>query len=171
MRSFFVVYHQIRSSKVISYPHRRRGARAALSGVCLVMLLSATGVALGATVYDKNNVQLDLYGTLEIGLGYLQHSYDASDVLITSLDSYHLNSSPHGFTGLYNAGVSPSRVGLQGTAQFGSDQQVFFRLESGFNLASGVLTNNAQSIYNNTSALHTANAGGAVNGQALWRAA
>jgi len=165
------MYHQIRSSKVTSYPHHRRGARVALSGVCLVTLLSAMGVARAATVYDKNNVQLELYGTLEIGLGYLQHSYDASDVLITSLDSYHLNSSPKSFTGLYNAGVSPSRVGLQGSAGFGSGQRVFFRLESGFNAASGVLTNNAQSIYDNIRALHTANGGGAVNGQAFGRAA
>jgi len=126
------MFHQIRSSKVTSYPHRRRGARVALSGVCLVTLLSAMGVARAASVYDKDNVQLELYGTLEVGLGYLKHSYDASDVLVTSLDSYHLNSSSHSFTGLYNAGVSPSRVGLQGSAGFGSGQRVFFRLESGF---------------------------------------
>ena len=37
--------HQIRSSKVICYPHRRLGARLALSGVCLVTPLSAVGVA------------------------------------------------------------------------------------------------------------------------------
>jgi hypothetical protein len=45
------MFHQIRSSKVISYPHRRRGARMALSGVCLVTLLNAMGVARAATVY------------------------------------------------------------------------------------------------------------------------
>jgi GBP family porin len=165
------MYRQIRSSKVTSYPHRRRGARVALSGVCLVTLLSAMGVARAATLYDKDNVRLELYGTLEVGLGYLKHSYDASDVLVSSLDSYHLNSSSHSFTGIYNTGVSPSRVGLQGTAQFGSGQQAFFRLESGFNVPSGVLTNNGQSIYDNIRALHTANAGGAVNGQAFGRAA
>jgi general bacterial porin, GBP family len=116
-------------------------------------------------------VQLELYGILEVGLGYLKHSYDASDVLVSSLDSYHLNSSPHSFTGLYNAGVSPSRVGLQGAAQFGSGQRAFFRLESGINVTSGVLTNNGQSIYNNIKGLHTANAGGSVNGQTFARAA
>jgi general bacterial porin, GBP family len=148
----------------------KRGARRALSKVWLVTLLSMMGVARAATVYDKDNVQLELYGLLEVGFGYLQHSYDRSDVLVSALDSYHLNSSSHSFTGLYNAGVSPSHVGLQGTALFGSGQQVFFRLESGFNVASGDLTNNAQSIYHNIKTLRTANAGGSVNGQAFARA-
>jgi hypothetical protein len=39
------VYEQVRSNKVISYPHRRLGARLALGGVCLVTLLCAVGVA------------------------------------------------------------------------------------------------------------------------------
>jgi hypothetical protein len=33
------------------------------------------GVARAATVYDKDNVRLELYGILEVGLGYLKHSY------------------------------------------------------------------------------------------------
>jgi hypothetical protein len=49
--------------------HRRLGARLARSGACLLTLLGAMGVARAATVYDKDNVQLELYGILEVGLG------------------------------------------------------------------------------------------------------
>ena len=46
------------------------------------------GVARAATIHDENNVQLELYGNLEVALGYLKHFYDASDVLVSSLDSF-----------------------------------------------------------------------------------
>jgi len=133
--------------------------------------LAAPGTARSAVVFDKDNAQVEIYGILDVGVGYLEHSYAASDVLASTVNSYNLNSSPNSFTGIYSGGASMSRVGLRGAFRFGSGQQVFFRLESAINVNTGVLSNNGQAIYNNINALHSANSASAINGQAFSRAA
>lgn len=165
------MYHQIRLGKPRPYSHRRPGARMALAAVCLATLLGATGIARAATVFEKDGAQVELYGILDIGIGYLEHSYAASDVLASTVNSYNLNSSPHSFTGVYSGGASMSRLGLRGAFHFGSGQQVFFRLESAINVNTGVLSNNGQAIYNNLNGLHSANSASAINGQFFARCA
>src|SRR6516162_7349899 len=152
---------------------RGRCARPAplLACALLVSSLGAAGVARAAVVFDRDNAQVEIYGILDIGLGYLEHSYAASDVLASTVNSYNLNSSPRSFTGLYTGGVSMSRFGFRGTFYFGGGQQVFFRLESAINVTTGVLSNNGQAIYNNIYVLHTANSASAINGQAFSRGA
>ena len=152
---------------------RGRCARPAplLACALLVSSLGAAGVARAAVVFDRDNAQVEIYGILDIGLGYLEHSYAASDVLASTVNSYNLNSTPRSFTGLYTGGVSMSRFGFRGTFYFGGGQQVFFRLESAINVTTGVLSNNGQAIYNNIYGLHTANSASAINGQLFSRAA
>jgi general bacterial porin, GBP family len=137
----------------------------------LVTILVTTDGAKAATLFDRDKVRLDLYGILDVGVGYLEHSYAASDVLASTVNSYNLNSSPHSFTGVYSGGISMSRVGVRGEAEFGSGQKAFFRLESAINVHTGVLSNNGQAIYNNIKGLRTANSASAINGQWFARAA
>ena len=155
----------------MSDPHRRRGACMALSGFWFVSLLGATEIARAVVVFDKDNGQVEIYGILDVGLGYLEHSYSASDTLASTVNSYNLNSSPNSFTGLYSGGASMSRVGLRGAFKFGSGQQAFFRLESAITVVSGNLSNNGLAIFNNINGLHSANSASAINGQAFSRAA
>jgi len=82
----------------------------------LVTILMTTDGAKAATLFDRDKVRLDLYGILDVGVGYLEHSYAASDVLASTVNSYNLNSSPHSFTGVYSGGISMSRVGVRGEA-------------------------------------------------------
>ena len=89
-----------------------------------------TTIAHAATLFEKDNTSIEVYGILDVGLGYLEHSYAGSDVLASTVNSYNLNSSPRSFTGLYSGGASMSRVGLRGEHLFGTGQKVFFRLES-----------------------------------------
>ncbi len=145
--------------------------RTICSAACLVLLLAASGSARAFNVFEKNAGQLEIYGILDLGLGYLEHSYGASDVLASTVNSYNLKSSPHSFTGLYSGGVSMSRLGLRGAFEFGSGRQAFFRLESAINVTTGVLSNNGQAIYDNINGLHSANSASAINGQAFSRAA
>jgi predicted porin len=150
---------------------RRLGATALLSVTLLAAAIGAARVARAATVYDRDSVSIDLYGILDIGLGYLEHSYAASEVLASSINPYNLNGSPNSFTGLYSGGISMSRLGVRGEAGFGSGQKVFFRLESAINVVTGNLANNGQAIYDNINGLHTANSASAINGQYFSRAA
>lgn len=142
-----------------------------LGTVFLLSALSATSPSQAATIFDKDDTSLDIYGILDVGLGYLEHSYSGSDVLASTVNSYNLNSSPNSFTGLYTGGVSMSRVGLRGQYVFGTGQKVFFRLESAIDVTTGMLSNNGQAIYNNINKLHTANSASAINGQAFSRGA
>jgi predicted porin len=128
-------------------------------------LTSAAHVAQAATVYDKDGAQFDIYGILDVGIGYLEHSYAGSDVFASTVNDYNLNGSPHSFTGLYTGGISMSRVGVSGSYEFSSGQKVFFRLETAINVTSGMLSNNGRAIFNNINSLHTANAASAIDGQ------
>lgn len=165
------MYKVIESVRSPALPNRQLSAVSTLGRVLLVSAVGTVGVARAATIFDKDNAQVELYGILDVGLGYLEHSYSASDVLASTVNSYNLNSSPHSFTGLYSGGVSMSRFGLRGAFHFGDGQQAFFRLESAINVTTGVLSNNGQAIYNNINGLHSANSASAIDGQLFSRAA
>lgn len=165
------MYHGVRSGKPTSHPYRRRGARRAARAACLATLLGATGIAEAVNVYEKDNAQVEIFGILDVGFGYLEHSYSASDTLASSVNSYNLNSSRNSFTGLYSGGVSMSRFGFRGAFHFGTGQQLFFRLESAITVTTGHLSNNGQAIYNNINGLRSANSASAINGQLFSRAA
>ena len=145
--------------------HQKKRAAQPLSYLALAALLGGTGLARAAVVFDNDKLKVELYGILDAGVGYLEHSWPGSAVFASTVNPYNLNASPHSFTGLYTGGISMSRVGLRGEAQFGSGRKVFFRFETAINVTTGVLSNNGQSIYNNINGLKTANAASAINGQ------
>jgi general bacterial porin, GBP family len=140
-----------------------------------VLSLAALGIAFGTARADigisKDGLDVELYGLLDAGIGSLEHSYSASSTFASTVNPYNLNSSPNSFTGLYSGGISMSRVGLKAQADLGSDMKAFFKVESAVNVVSGVLANNGQSLYNDISALKSANGASAINGQLFSRAA
>ncbi len=157
------------------HPHDTNSARKIRIRAASCLLGAVTWAALGstaraATVIDKDGFTLDLYGIIDVGFGYLKHSYPASDVLASTVNSYNLNGSPNSFTGLYNGGLSMTRVGIQGGADLGSGRRAFFKLESAINTTYGTLANNGQAVYNNINGLRSANSASALNGQAFARA-
>jgi hypothetical protein len=78
------------------------------------VLLGVLGAVRAATVYNSDHTQINLYGIVDLGVGYLQHSYPASDLLASTVNPYNLNASPNSFTGMFSSGTSMSRVGLGG---------------------------------------------------------
>jgi predicted porin len=166
------VNNKIKSAKARPARNRHRRVVTRLGCVLLVhAALGAMGVAQAATVFDQDGIAVDLYGILDAGVGYLEHSYAGSDYFASTINPYNLNGSPHSFTGLYTGGISMSRVGLKGEADLGSGRKAFFRVESAINVTTGVLSSNGQAIYNNINGLKTANAASAINGQYFARAA
>ena len=151
-------------------PLARTGRRALLK-IALLGLLGAADNACAVTVFEKDDAKVEIFGLLDVGLGYLQHSYAASDVLASTINPYNLNASSHSYTGLYTGGASMSRLGVRGEAEFAPGSKAFFRFESAVNTTSGVLSNNGQAIYNNIGNLHSANSASAINGQYFARAA
>lgn len=141
---------------------RARSAHALLAAVCTA---GTASVAEAAAIYESDNAHLDIYGILDAGLGYLEHSWAGSDVFASTINPYNLNASPHSFTGIYTGGISMSRVGTSGEFGLGDARKVFFRLETAVNVTTGVLSSNGQAIDNNIYVLRTANAASAINGQ------
>src|SRR4029077_17390625 len=162
--------NQSLAARTSPQPPRRARVRAAL-GVVVPAFLLAPGLATAATVFDSERARVEIYGILDAGIGYLEHSYAGSDVLASTVNSFNLNASPNSWTGLYSGGFSMSRFGFRGEAEFGSGQKGFFRLESAINVTTGNLSNNGQAIYNNINGLKTANSASAINGQFFARAA
>src|SRR5215472_8124309 len=143
--------------------HRRaRTARALLAAMCT---MGGASAAQAAAIYETDNAHLDIYGILDAGVGYLEHSWAASDVFASTINPYNLNASPHSFTGMYTGGISMSRVGTTGEFGFGDGRKVFFRLETAVNVTTGRLSSNGQAIDDNIYGLRTANAASAINGQ------
>jgi predicted porin len=155
----------------VGTPEKRRMSALAMAGRALLASgLAASGIAQGATIFDKDSFKFDLYGILDVGVGYLEHSYAASDVLASSINSYNLNGSPNSYFGLYSGGLSMSRVGARGELHFDTGQKAYFRLETAITVITGQLSNNGQAIYNNIHKLSSANSASAINGQAFSRA-
>jgi hypothetical protein len=54
--------------------------------------LCTAGPAQAATLFEKENASVEVYGILDVGFGYLEHSWAGSDVLASTVNSYNLNS-------------------------------------------------------------------------------
>ena len=156
-------------SRTITHAHSRSASH--LRWVFVAGAFFAAGATQAVTLYDKDGVDVDLYGVLDAGIAYLEHSYSGNDTFASTINPYNLNGSPNSFTGLYTGGINMSRVGLTGSDEFGTGQKAFFRLESAINVTTGRLSNNGLAIYDNINGLHSANAASAINGQAFSRAA
>jgi hypothetical protein len=90
---------------------RSRTRRRDILFICAGAVLTASATA--ATLYSHEQTQLELFGILDGGLCYLEHSRPGSDVFASTIDPYNLNAWPHSFTGPYTGGISTSRVGLR----------------------------------------------------------
>ncbi|MDE1942549.1 MAG: porin [Betaproteobacteria bacterium] len=109
--------------------------------------LAALGAVSGVAHADVN-----LYGVLDVGVATLTNAYSFSPNFVTGAVPTGLKGATQTVTGMMNGGESPTRWGIKGSEDLGNGNSAFFKLESGFNLASGTLA---------TSGL----AGGANNGQ------
>jgi len=78
---------------------------------------------------------------------------------------------PSSVTGLFNGGISPSRVGIKGGADIGEGKKVFFTLEEGFNLPSGQVSNAAAALAANGGTATTLAPNSSVNNQLFNRQA
>ena len=148
-----------------------RYATSIRSAVLAAIALGVTGIAEAVPVYNKDDMSVELYGILDVGIGTLEHSYAGSSTFASTVNPYNLNSSPNSFTGIYTGGISMSRVGIRGEAKTDSGVRFLFRFESAINVTSGELSNNGKSLYNNINGLKTANGASAINGQLFSRAA
>lgn len=105
----------------------------------------------------------DFYGILDVGVGHSQASYNQSAIapggsnpIANSADKF----ANTGVTGMFNGGMSASRIGLKGSEDLGNGLKAVFKLETGVNPQSGSLMNGPGSLAQNGGTT-AANFGGA----------
>jgi hypothetical protein len=124
----------------------------------------------------------DFYGTLDLAVGHQSNGLPSNGNTGSSVVSsaYPNASNTHigSQSGLWSGGMSQNRLGFKGSTFFSENWRAAYLLESGFNLMSGKLVNNSQSLADNVNShkqsslgFSTANTNGSQNGQLFNREA
>lgn len=126
-----------------------------------IIALAVAGLASTAAFADTN---VQIYGILDVGVGHSQNSYNQSSLSpggsnpIANPSDKFANT---GVTGMFNGGMSPSRIGLKGSEDLGNGLKAVFKLETGVNPQSGSLMNGPGSLAQNGGINTAAGFGGA----------
>jgi GBP family porin len=129
------------------------------------LMTSVVGVA-----HADDGSSLQLYGILDLAVGTIEHSANASPDFPGTVNPVNKVSTKYSnsVTGMFNGGISPSRWGIKGTEDLDNGMQAFFGLESGINLQDGKISNAAASLAGSNT---TQAAASAINGQLFNRGA
>ena len=125
-----------------------------------------------AFAQSASPTSIELYGIFDIGVGHSQHSLseDSNFPILMSPVATKLGNS--GDTGMFNGGLSPSRIGFKGSEDLGDGLRAVFTLETGFNSPNGVISNGVASLANNQSKTQsTVSADSSLAGQLFNREA
>lgn len=119
------------------------------------------------------DTNVNVYGTLDAAVGYVNHQLSVDPQFPGSVNpvSPVKTTVPSSVTGLFNGGISPSRVGIKGGADICDGVKVFFTLEEGFNLPSGEASNAAAALAANGGTATTLSPNSSVNNQLFNRQA
>jgi len=138
-----------------------------------MLSLAAMFAALSYASPAFADVTVNVYGTLDAALGDVSHSLSIDPQFPGSVNpvSPVKKTVPGAAIGLFNGGISPSRVGVKGGADICDGMKVFYTLEEGFNLPTGRVSNAAAQLASNAVTPTTAGSNSSVNGQLFNRQA
>jgi len=138
--------------------------------VSLAAMFAALSYA--SPVFAETNI--NVYGTLDTAFGDVSHSLSIDPQFPASVNpvSPVRKTVPGAAIGLFNGGISDSRVGVKGTTDVGDGLKVFYTLEEGFNLPTGRVNNAAAELASNGGGTPTtAGANSSMSGQLFNRQA
>ena len=137
----------------------------------LTMLAVCAGLPIMADtpVLAKGDSVISFYGILDAGVGTVAHSLNFDSNFPASVDPRANAKGDTSATGMFNGGISGSRLGLKGSADLGDGWKAVFQLESMINVPSGTLANAAIDMATNRSAGANISADSAVSGQLFAR--
>jgi predicted porin len=116
----------------------------------LGMLLAANG----AFAQTASPSSVEIFGIIDIGVGHSQHSLSEDSNFPVNMSPVATKAGSNtggGDTGMFNGGLSPSRIGFKGSEDLGGGLRAVFTLETGFNSPNGVIANGVASLANNKS--------------------
>lgn len=114
--------------------------------------LLGLGMALaanGALAQTAGSSAIEIYGLIDIGVGYSEHSLSQDANYQQGMNAVATKYGTLSDSGMFNGGLSPSRIGFRGKEDLGGGLKAVFTLETGFNPQDGVLTNGPASLASN----------------------
>jgi GBP family porin len=105
----------------------------------------------GAFAQTAGTPTVDIYGIFDIGVGHSQHSLSEDPDFPVNMNPIATKYGNNADTGMFNGGLSPSRIGFKGSEDLGGGLKAVFTLETGFNSPDGVISNGVESLTTNTS--------------------
>lgn len=138
--------------------------------IAVAILGAFAGSAQAETVLNTAQTQLDVYGTLDLGVVQMTNAGNISPNFVTgATPTGSANAARLGTVrGMINGGESASRWGIKGSEDLGDGNKAFFQLESGFSVANGNL--NTSGLAGGTGSTNMI-ADTSLNGQLFGRAA
>lgn len=119
-------------------------------------------------IITNGPASLQVYGVLDAAAGQEQHSLDTSSTFpgtVNPVNAQKRSANLGSTTGLFNGGISDSRIGVKGEYDLGSGTKAFFTLEQGINITTGETNDAATSLAVNALKSTTASANSSLNGQ------
>ncbi len=139
-----------------------------------MLSLAAMFAALSYASPAFADTNVTVYGTLDAAAGYVNHQLSVDPQFpgsVNPVSPVSAKTVPSSVTGLFNGGISPSRVGIKGGADIGDGRKVFFTLEEGLNLPTAEASNAAAALAANGGTVTTNSANSSVNNQLFNRQA
>lgn len=132
--------------------------------------------AQGVAVIDNDNLKLEVFGTVDVSVGYTSQSLVPSGEMPTSIGpwvssgvrypaSNYPSSNMGSQSGLFNSALSTSSWGIKASRDLGEGRAAFILLDSAFNPVTGQLTDQAHNQSVNSKYPTTAYASSSLNGQ------
>ena len=112
---------------------------------------------------------VSVYGILDTGVAHVDHALNFSDDFVVGTNPQLAKGVRTGTTGLFNGGLSGTRVGLKGSADLVDGWKAIFTLESAIHLGTGRINDATESLAQNGG--KSTSAGSAVSGQLFARGA
>lgn len=120
-------------------------------------------------IITNGPASLQVYGVLDAAVGQVQHSLSTSSTFASTVNPVNAQkpsaANIGSVTGLFNGGISDSRVGVKGEYDLGEGYKAFFTLEQGINVTTGQTNDAATALAVNALKSTTASANSSLNGQ------
>jgi len=140
-----------------------------------MLSLAAMFAALSYASPAFAETNINVYGTLDAAVGDVTHSLSVDPNFPGSVNPVTpVNKKvPNGVIGIFNGGISDSRIGVKGTTDICDGMKVFYTLEEGFNLPTGKVNDASAYLVNNSgpNGATTAGAASSLSGQLFNRQA
>ena len=122
-----------------------------------------------ALTLTKGDASVTLYGILDAGVAKVSHSVSYDPYHPVAINPTLTKPGSASATGMYNGGISQTRIGFKGGLGFSEGWKAVFNLESAINIPSGNLSNAAESLALNKGTGPGMSADSAVAGQLFGR--